>query len=313
MTSPTIWRRAALKSRASVSGSVGAAADPVRASRTSRTRSPSHVPPGSRVRRTRHAASGEVIPEALGLGRLAPAVGAVDGDERAVTGGRRAWGHRRECSGRPSRGRHHPVRRRPRTLRAMGRDRTTCRPPARSTVAGRRRGPRAGADPRGRGGASARQLHDQPLRGGPRRAGPRPPRRRHRPGGDRRLPVPPGLRPRRGRIGLGRGGRGRSGVGLRGARRRPAPDGRRRQARASDDRGGAHLPARGRRPLDDAPRVRLRSAARGSHRGRADPHRVRRRFLPEPTRLAGDRGSRVGGDAPVHPGRARARRACRRA
>ena len=48
ITSRTSWRRAALNSSASASGSVGAV-EPVRSSSSSRIRSPSQVPPGSRV------------------------------------------------------------------------------------------------------------------------------------------------------------------------------------------------------------------------------------------------------------------------
>ena len=64
---------------------------------------------------------------------------------------------------------------------------------------------------------SARQLHDQPLRGAADRTRPRHPRRRHRPGRDPGVPGAPGARRERGRRGLGRGAR--SGPSCRRARR----------------------------------------------------------------------------------------------
>src|SRR5688572_3454897 len=120
MTSPTIWRRAALKSSASVSGSVGAAFAPVRASRTWRTRSPSHVPPGSRVRSTRTPRAARwsrrrsawvVLPPPSGPSIVmnAPWPGVAVGDIGC------------ECSRPLGQSRHHPPCARPRTLRAMGR------------------------------------------------------------------------------------------------------------------------------------------------------------------------------------------------
>ena len=83
MTSLTSWRRAALKSRASVSGS-GRAVDAVRASSNSRRRSPSHVPPGSRVRCTSWPAVCEVRGKSLRLGRLAGPIRAFERDEPAA-------------------------------------------------------------------------------------------------------------------------------------------------------------------------------------------------------------------------------------
>ncbi len=112
MTSLTSWRRAALNRRASVSGSV-AAADVVRARRTSRRRSPSHVPPGSRVTWTSRPRLARCGREGRRLGRLAGSVWPFDGDEPA------AWlgsGKRHAASvaddHRAARG--HPSRRRPR-------------------------------------------------------------------------------------------------------------------------------------------------------------------------------------------------------
>ena len=82
-TSVTSCRRAALKRNASVSGSLRPPA-PVRARRTSRMRSPSHVPPGSRVDEHVMPACLEPGDEALGLRRLAGPLGAFDGDEPAA-------------------------------------------------------------------------------------------------------------------------------------------------------------------------------------------------------------------------------------
>ena len=85
-TSVTSWRRAASKRNASVSGSLRAPTPtpPVRARSTSRIRSPSQVPPGSRV--DEHIVPARTQPggQPFGLGRLAGPFGAFDGDEPAA-------------------------------------------------------------------------------------------------------------------------------------------------------------------------------------------------------------------------------------
>ena len=281
MTSPTIWRRAALKSSASVSGSVGAAAAPVRASRTSRTRSPSHVPPGSRVRSTRHPARGQVVPQALGLGRLAAAVGSVDRDERAVTGRRRVGDIGASVAdpspGPPSSGSaagrvpsapwdatsDHAVHPRARRLR-------------RSAAVAAAVGAAVGAP----GLVAAHPLgnftinHYAEVRVEPERV---------------LLDVvidQAEIAAFQARQGFDTDADGSVSDEEIEAGRIAACDelaadlrldGRRRRARPPNDRGRALLPARRRRPVDDAARVRLRGGAAGSDRRRTDADRVQRR------------------------------------
>ena len=136
--------------------------------------------------------------------------------------------------------------------------------------------------------------------GHPRRAGPGPPRRRHRPGRDPDLPGPPRLRHRRRRRGLRRRDRRRPG---RGVRRRSARSlsltstGESAAARSLTE-AGLHLPGRASaacrrcgwcaasprrstRPLGDATR----------------PSRSPTRRYARSARLARDRGRRLGRDA----------------
>ena len=173
---------------------------------------------------------------------------------------------------------------------------TTTRSPASrvATVA-------AAARARHRQRAPARQLHDQPPRGDPRRAGPGAPRRRHRPGGDPRLPGTPPVRHRRRRPAERR--RDRRGPAGR-LRLAPAgaPPGRRRHGRAVDpDLGGSLVPAGRRRPLDAPAGVRARGpAGRADHGGDAD--RLPGHLVPGADRLARDRGQRLVDDPRRHPG-----------
>ena len=217
MTSLTSWRRAALNRRASVSGSV-AAVDVVRASRTSRRRSPSHVPPGSRVTWTSRPRLARCGREGRRLGRLAGSVWPFDGDEPAAwlgSGKRHAASVADDhpCDPRSSVtapsaypfGRHGPSTAggsapQPLKICRMTRDATTM-----TMLARRSRRPRRAASrprrarpvlllPAVAARAPARQLHDQPLRRDPGRARADPARRRHRPGRDPDLPGTPRLR-----------------------------------------------------------------------------------------------------------------------
>ena len=127
MTSSTSWRRAALKSSASASGSLGCSLP------RSRSRSRSRSPEGRAARFAgsddRDAVGAEMRFEARGQRGLAGALGPFDRDEPAATGRRRGACHAAECSGRttarplepPPRRRIIHRRARPRTLGVMGR------------------------------------------------------------------------------------------------------------------------------------------------------------------------------------------------
>ena len=209
MTSVTSCRRAALKSRASVIGSA-LDVEAVRARSSSRRRSPSHVPPGSRVRWTSRPAPWRCVGKSLGLCRLAGPIRAFDGDEPAAADRCPGTSHRPSVadSGAPP----GPAADRSfggSSVRVAGayprHDGTSTRPPAAHPNPGPRRA--CGVD-RGRPGAghrpgpSTRQLHDQPLRGRAHRARPDPARRRHRSGRDPDLPGAPRSRHRLERPGL---------------------------------------------------------------------------------------------------------------
>ena len=144
-----------------------------------------------------------------------------------------------------------------------------------------RPGARARAGRRGRRpGAPARQLHDQPLRGDPRRAVAGAARRRHRRGRDPDVPGEPGLRPRRRRGAVGGRDGGGARVDLRVGGPGPEPDRRRDRRAAGPDRGRARVPAGQRRPVDDAQRLhatRLRSRHRSSPARRSRSRTASRR------------------------------------
>ena len=243
MTSVTSWRRAALNRSASVSGSVAAAErrpreEDARGGARRATCRPARGSGGRRGRGSRDASRGPsawvVLPAPSGPSMR---------DEPATSAG--APGRRHGASvadgARPDRGHPRPA---PAAYPFGMQDRRTaggsapttaktCRDdPGRRTMTRSlddravRDAPRCSPSPRWRvlvaarrrGRASARQLHDQPLRRDPGRARSDPARRRHRPGRDPDLPGTPRLRHRRRRRGLRRRDRRRPRGRLRFAR-----------------------------------------------------------------------------------------------